>query len=105
MHNHRETVIDLRKILLNNFRVLFPEKNIYLGEYGKIIDFRIFFDPYGKNEYWRKKECKKCGNSSDCKDIRDGKFLFILYRNCPLDDYRDLEEEIYRKNYDFNNNN
>jgi len=77
---------DLRNSLKESFRELFPDKNIYLGNYGKKIDFNIYFNPYYKD---RKRECRECyfKNECDVNLVRDGKKIFGKYRKCPKELY------------------
>lgn len=94
------TFMDLREVLLEKFQKFFLEKNLYLGSYGKVIDFNIFYDPYHKDSIFRKRECKECSMRDGCEPIRDGKFLFKRSRKCPYELHlEDLEYEL-REEYE-----
>ena len=80
--------------LLRAFQNLFPKKNICLGDYGKKIDFDVFFKSFYK--------CIKCKRKTDCKEERNGKNLFKLkclkekeqqYLEIPEDYYEEKENE------------
>lgn len=57
--------------LLNAFKKLFLEKEIYLGKYGRQIDFNIHFNPFESQRI--SGECKECLFENDCSNPKDGK--------------------------------
>lgn len=94
---------DLRATTLEKFKEIFPNKNIYLGNYGKTINFNIFFDPYNKSNYHKKQQCEKeCLIKNECEILRDGKYLFDKSRQCPYEIFIDQEHElINREAYEY----
>lgn len=89
---------DLRVSTLEKFKEIFPNKNIYLGNYGKTINFNIFFDPYNKSNYHKKQQCEyECLIKNECEILRDGKFLFDKTRQCPYEIYIDREHELLER--------
>ncbi|KKM22979.1 hypothetical protein LCGC14_1619840 [marine sediment metagenome] len=85
---------DIRTSSLKKLKKIFPNKNIYLGNYGKIIDFDIFFDPYNLKNYHQKQQCEnECLMHHECEILKDGKYLFKRSRQCPYEIYISLEYE------------
>ncbi len=89
---------EIQNKILDEFKEFFPKKEIYLGTYGKVIDFKTYYDPF-ENQRIRG-DCKDCDFKSNCKIPRDGKNLFKNFQDClktedlNLGDnsYQDLEE-------------
>ncbi len=82
---------EIQEKLLNSFKEFFPEKKIYLGSYGSEIEFNTYFEPYMNQKLMGR--CRKCFYSAECKNPKDGKYLFRMYRKCTLDEQEDLEND------------
>lgn len=77
-----------------SFKGFFPNVKIYLGDYGN----EIFFDTYFRSSY----KCLKCESISECKENRNGNFLFTHPKNCIKEIIqREYEQTLYQELYEY----
>ena len=85
---------NIKKKTLESFKGFFPNVRIYLGDYGN----EIFFDTYFRSSY----KCLKCESISECKENRNGDFLFTHPKNCIKEIIqREYEQILYQESYEY----
>jgi len=85
---------DIKKKTLKSFQTYFPKVKLYLGDYGS----EIFFDTYLRSSY----KCIKCESISECKNTRNGDFLFTNPKYCILEKIKEEFEQLqYQESYEF----
>ncbi len=96
--------IDVKQALIKQLKMKIPKKHIYIGEYGRKIDFDTFFR--------ESLDCIKCPDIEWCKGVRNGEYLFTKSYECireivesefdaemekeaRMDDQLELQEDYY----------